>query len=599
MVAALAVNASPDVTLSASGLRNTAEMAAGDRPVEPLIEAVLSPPYREAFLRCGGVVYALSTLLLLVLALGVTGGRLIYLIDDPAIHLSVAENLAHHGTWGVVPGHFQSASSSPLWTVLLGGYVAVAGMARGIGVPVPDSVGPLLLNLVAGLGILAVVAGEQRVLLPGRRRPLDALAVAVLVVVVLFLPGLTLLGMEHSLHTALVLSAVVLFHRASVGRSLGWPPSLPYVLLGLATLVRFETVFIAAGLCVALVVTGVSDRHGTARERLAAPLRRVVLVGTAVGLSLGAFALFNRAMGQGWLPNSVLAKGQGINGAADSAFRIAAVLGRLTGDPLLVAMVVVACGALLAAGRQRRRFTFPTVVFLVAVAGHVALAQIGWFERYQAYLIALGVMALLIVADDTVPSGRRAPVRASFIPGLIVVSLLLTITKVGLTVRVPRAVEDTYQQRYQAARFLARYYDGEPVATGELGYVSLEHRGPVTDLFGLGDYQVLQARRDAHQALGAAYWRQLARDRGFKVVAVYPSTLLFDTPEDWILVGTWHLNRETTTALEPTFQFWAADPAEVAPLARHLREFERELPAGALTLDPLAGYRAGSAGPAG
>jgi len=551
------------------------------------------PDYRRAFLRWGGGSYLVVTALLFAWSLHKTGGQIVYLIDDPAIHLSVAGNLAHHGTWGVVPGVFQSASSSPLWTLLLAGYLLVASGLRSIGIPLADNVGPLLINLLAGLWVIAIVAGEQRVLLPSRRRPLDALAVAVLVVFVLFLPALTLLGMEHTLHVALVLSAVVLFHRGASGRPTGWPRWLPYLLLGLATLARLETLFLAGAIGVAMLAQCLPGWGTGDPPRFASQFRRAVLVGLAALVPFTAFALFNKLMGQGWLPNSVLAKGQGVSGDPSSQFRLVSVLNRLTTDPLLAAMAAIAAGALLVGWRQGRRYTFVAIVFLVATAGHVTLAQVGWFERYQAYLVALGVLTLLAIADETVPSARRVPARAFLVPGLTVLALLLCVTKVDLTLKVPVAVDDTYQQRYQAGQFLAEYYDGQPVATGELGYVSLEHDGPLTDLLGLGDYEVLQERRSSHQHPGRDYWAQLARDRGFKVAAVYPTTLLFDTPDDWILVGEWHMNRGTVTALDPTFQFWATTPEEVAPLEEHLRDFESRMPAGStLAINELAEFRA-------
>ena len=61
----------------------------------------------------------LTTVAVVVVSLVKTHGHIVYAIDDGGIHLSLARNLGLHGTWGVVPHHFQSASSSPLWTVLL------------------------------------------------------------------------------------------------------------------------------------------------------------------------------------------------------------------------------------------------------------------------------------------------------------------------------------------------------------------------------------------------------------------------------------------------------------------------------------------------
>src|SRR4051812_21679740 len=68
------------------------------------------------FFRWGAGIYLVSLAGLVAACLRRTGGHLVYSLDDPAIHLTVATNLVDHGTWGVVPGHFESASSSPLWT---------------------------------------------------------------------------------------------------------------------------------------------------------------------------------------------------------------------------------------------------------------------------------------------------------------------------------------------------------------------------------------------------------------------------------------------------------------------------------------------------
>ena len=108
-------------------------------------------------------------------------------------------------------------------------------------------IGSGLLNAVASVAVIAVLGANQSVLAPTRRRLGDAAGVAVLVTIVLFLPGLTLVGMEHVVHMALVLAAVVLFHRQGLGELGRWPRWLPYVLLALATLARLETVFLAAG----------------------------------------------------------------------------------------------------------------------------------------------------------------------------------------------------------------------------------------------------------------------------------------------------------------------------------------------------------------
>src|ERR1700748_216258 len=54
-----------------------------------------------------------------------SGGTFMYPLDDTFIHMTVAKTLALHGTWGIAPGEFESASSSVGYTLLLAGLFRV------------------------------------------------------------------------------------------------------------------------------------------------------------------------------------------------------------------------------------------------------------------------------------------------------------------------------------------------------------------------------------------------------------------------------------------------------------------------------------------
>lgn len=539
--------------------------------------------------------YAAVTVALLVVTLATAEGTMIYTLDDPAIHLSVARNLVDHGTWGVTPGHFQSASSSPLWTMVLAAFIGIF--------PFAADYAALVLNIVASVAVIALFARVQSAFRPSLRRPFDAAAVVVLVAVILFLPSATFVGMEHVLHLALVLGAVhLLLQRPDAARG-RLRRLLPYLLIALATWTRLETAFLAAGLGAALLLT-IPRRDPEARALLRSRLPTVVGLGLASGLALLAYGVANQVMGQSWLPNSVVAKSEALTG--DSVIPPARdILDRFTQDPI-VGVLVGLCLALAVVGwRGRRSWVLPATAVVLTTLLHTAFAQIGWYERYQIYLIGLALYVLIRAAPELIPAGEPAGSvesagradgsgRTPLAPLLVLILLVFSATKVSLTYQVGKAVDDTYSQRYQAARFLAEYYDGQPVATGELGYISLEHSGPITDLFGLGDYEVLQARINTPSGAREEYWRQLAVRRGFRVAAMYPTTLLGEAPPEWVLVGTWKLPRQPVTAFDRSFQFYATVPEEVGPLVDHLEEFEDELPPGIQpSINELAEYRAG------
>ena len=175
----------------------------------------------------------------------------------------------------------------------------------------------------------------------------------------LYLPGIVFVGMEHTLHLALVLAAVLAAEqrwahpgdtrRAAAGR---WAP---YVLVGLAMLTRGETAGVVGGLAVALVVVG-SGRWADPDHPPAswAERRRAVAgLGGVAAASVVAVAVPNLAFGQHALPNSVVLKALTDRGGGGDDRTVAASLDRLLSDPWLTMIVVLAAAVVVAARRAR------------------------------------------------------------------------------------------------------------------------------------------------------------------------------------------------------------------------------------------------------
>lgn len=525
---------------------------------------------------------------MLAVMLAHTGWHFTYVIDDPAIHLAMGDRLAHDGTWGITPGVYQSASSSPLWTVLLSGFSLV--LPR----PAMNWV-PLILNIAAAIWIIELLARHQTLLAPSRRRWFEGVAVGSLAAVVLFLPGLAVVGMEHTLHAALLLQVMVLLGDSGDADWAAQPAMahrfwLAVGLLFLAGFTRFETAFFGAAVGAGLLITAVpgwSRRPEEGREQWRQQVLRTAAVGVATVSPLAIYGVVNTAFGQSFLPNSVEAK-SALAGTVDpSDLTVANTVEHLAVDPLVLVGTVLALTYLVAAwGGRRQRAVFPATVVVVTAALHSTFASYGWYERYQAYVILLVVWFLLQAGAEVLPARAR-----TLAPALIVIAaLFLAPVKWQLINDAPVASENTYRQRYAAARFLERNYPDQSIATGELGYIGWFHDGPITDVIGLGDHEVLQARAGDQDT--PAYWADLIRRRDVQVIAVYPQTLFLDTPANWILVGTWQLGQRQVTAFGDEFQFWAPTPDDVDRLRAQLLEFEPEMPDGTeLEISPLLDFR--------
>lgn len=156
-------------------------------------------------------------------ALSLTGGHLVYALDDAYIHMAVARNLADHGVWGVTRHEFTSSTSSIVWPLLL-------AAARVVGLSLDHA--PLLLNVVFGLVVIAAAARA----VPGP--PLVRAVVLVALVLLTPLPTLALTGMEHTLHIASVLVLGLVLDRAFQGAE---RPGLLAAAGALATAARYES----------------------------------------------------------------------------------------------------------------------------------------------------------------------------------------------------------------------------------------------------------------------------------------------------------------------------------------------------------------------
>ena len=76
-----------------------------------------------------------------------TNGYFSYPYDDVYIHMQVARNIATHGTWGIQPGVFASATSSIFYPLLLSGVFKVFGL---------HTIVPFVLNCIAGIVLIYV-----------------------------------------------------------------------------------------------------------------------------------------------------------------------------------------------------------------------------------------------------------------------------------------------------------------------------------------------------------------------------------------------------------------------------------------------------------
>ncbi len=480
-----------------------------------------------------------------------------YPLDDAYIHLAMARQLVESGNWGVTPTEFAPASSSLGWTVLL----ALGHKLGG------DRV-PIVLNLLAAVALLLVI--YRRWLPSGVVAAVVATSVTV---AVLPLVPLTFLGMEHVLHAL----ASVLFAIEAVSVVEGAAKKSRWTLGVLAFAVvalRFEGLFLIGSVAALLLVR---HRRLDAALTLSAGLAPVLL-----------FGMFSLSQGGLFLPSSVLLKGNLPPSSGFSEWLLYSTMWiQVLWSDKELGGIVLLCGLgwFSKGARANPRARDLSLLIIVSVLAHAQFARVGWFGRYEAYLLALGSVGLAAYGPQL--AARWTDLRSPFtnarrlvVPVAIVAiiascwgTLVQRATR-GLR-KLPLAVVNVHQQQRQMARFIATQYAGRPVALNDIGAVCYASDIELLDFWGLGDLEVTLLVRSGRWNVEAA--EQLSRERGVEVAILYEQYFAEYIPRSWHRVGTWTIDNNVACA-SSTVSFYAIDRERASLLRARLENFHRTMP---------------------
>jgi hypothetical protein len=509
--------------------------AAGDR--------VSAPSVTPEWAAVGTLVILLLALLTQVLIK--TSGFLVYSLDDPYIHIAMAERLVG-GHYGINAGEVTSPSSSVIWPFLL---LPTAGTPFGLYMP-------MALNILFAL-TTAYVLGRfaAEIGMPTDWKYADAarLAIGALLVIATNLVGLAFIGLEHNLQVMIaVVAAWSMLVHARGGDLSRWV----LVLAALGPAVRYEMFAITAAVCLVL-----------AMERR---WRDMIVVGAGSLILPAALAMFLLAHGNFPLPNSVMAK-LGSGSAVGSGGIVQALLG---GSGALSAYFHNSFGAKLAmiasigimawaltqsAGRLRAVFAAGVLVGVL----HMTAGQFGWFFRYEIYALAFcGMIAISAVSA-----------RAPLIP---VVGLMATAwCYLPALVMTPGGAANIYEQQYQMHRFVREHYP-KPFAVLDIGWVSVGRGGDgsVVDLLGLASNEAVRQRDKSAEWLDDVTRRH---DAGLAMIYVEAFKRI---PGSWTKVGELKLASRRMTASYSSVGIYATAVGDRHEIARRLAAFKPTLPDG-------------------
>jgi len=510
--------------------------------------------------------YLMIVAVLLVFSLSGTRGTLVYALDDPYIHMTIAGNLANHGVWGINKEGYSACSSSSLYTLILAGAFYLLGIQEVI---------PLVINIIAGAAALLITGGILRKYYDNSK------LIFIFLLSIMFISPLfavTFVGMEHTAHLAV--SVLFLYFASGIissedpgGRKIGPLLVTAPVLMGL----RYESVFMVLTVCALLL----------ARRRF----RDAAITGIAAAVPVVIYGLISFFQGSNFIPNPVLLKGNTPYFSLWGAVWWGIQVYNNISSPHIILLFIGALAAYLYLSRERGEFwnqkKVALIIFISAAFMHMVFASTEWFFRYDAYLVAMGLVSIFAGFSSLFGEGafsRRVINGRNRKADLVIAVFILMVTITPFLYRaaslfmVPRASVNIYQQQYQMGLFIQRYYSGEAVAVNDAGAVSFLADIETVDLWGLGNERVLRAKKGNY--FNTEWIDRYTRKRNVKVAVLYENWFsgYGGLPAGWKRVARWTIPHEIVCG-EPTVTFFAVDEREEDRLREHLGDFSSELPA--------------------
>jgi hypothetical protein len=492
------------------------------------------------------------TAVLVVGTLSATHGHLVYALDDPYIHLALAENLAH-GHYGINPSEPASPSSSLLWPYML---IPFAGTPLHVFLPLMWNV---LFGSLAACLIGMIVAESRVATKPDQEHAAwQQYVIAFLLILIANLASLTLVGMEHVLQVLLAVSCAYGVIQVIRGNPV---PVWCIAAAVVAPWVRYEDLSLTLALSCALI--------GVKRWRAA------VVMFSASLVPLVAFSLFLRSRGMPLLPMSVLLKGEALIAGSPTQKLLRLLRLSLKDDFLrpdhysTVLLFVIFVVLAIRAKTGSRRWAFAGAAILGLL--QLTIGRFGWFHRYEVY-------ALIFLVTVAVSIAKEFPwMRFAYI---VVVLIGCASFYAAATAITPASSYGIYHQQYQMRRFLTEFYD-KSYAVNDIGLTSFQRRPGtyVLDLYGLASEEA-----GRQQQKTAKWLDEIVRRHDIELAAIYPEW--FEVPESWTAVGSLCVPTRMRLHLgSRCVVFYSTTPASVHPIEADLSRFSKELPPGSVYTD--------------
>ncbi|TWP22898.1 hypothetical protein ETU10_09910 [Apibacter muscae] len=477
--------------------------------------------------------------------------------------MSIAKNIVQNGVWGVCYDEFGSASSSPLFTVLLSTLFYFFGVNIYISI---------FINIFFSILIIYFAWNFFK-----NKINIFLLSILLLTIIIITpLPNMTIIAMEHVMHAFFTLLYILILWRIVVYKERSNKIAYLYlVICFLLPISRYEGLFIIIGGSIVLLCLK--------------NFKLSILGGLIALFSISIFGFYFISKGGTFLPYSLILKTSLVseNGGLISKILPYNLIklnyfSNKSYRSLLLSFIIILIYTLIIQKGKNRIYSIIVTLF-IALFLQVLYSKFGWLDRYEAYIIPSILCILfysiyyLYINLKQVMAFENILYLGCFIV-LLYPSYYLSKRTYNNTKNLLLACNDIYNQQYQTALFISEFYPYANIGVNDVGYPSLISKGHVVDLVGLGNTNIALAKKNQKDVIKVS--NEELENNNVKVIFIYKSWFSPNFYSKYKEIGSWKLKYNPVALGDNEVAIFSVsnDLIDIEYLKTSLKEYSYKLP---------------------
>ena len=419
----------------------------------------------------------LATLIAYILLLVLTQGNFTYAISAPYIHMTIAKYFIMDGILSVDGETYSSATSAPLWMMLLSPFYKLLGAKLFVYFSA-------FLNLF--FQVLTILLAFKIV----ERFTSQKLHYAYGILLILGTPFITLTlgGAEHSLQIFLIVWFIyylIPYLQDKKRSSDKWKLLLlaPFIVF-----VRYEDIAFIVAVAMALTFYFREWRFS------------LLLIASSL-IFVAIFAFWSSViLGIDPVPTSIIAKT-----TVNQLSFMEKFLANLR-QPHIVVLLTLNFAIFIKTLRGIEGFSLAlfgtkvsdskksillilSTIFIMTLIAHLLFARLGWMFRYEAYLVTFGLLNIIIYQ-------HLFPLQKKWFLAVLAFILLGLAKQIAYSpIYASFSAKKIYEQKIQTAKFVKEYYTASHLTTDNIGSIPYFSDVKVFDIHGLTNPEIITLKK--------------------------------------------------------------------------------------------------------